>query len=947
MRLTSRFWWLATLLALVSACGRSPLGVDAPPCEAGADDGEDSDPPGFVCVGDRCYRVCETDDDCPDPQQQCIDGLCLSGPVTCGDGGVDGLEACDDGNLDWGDGCDALCRVEAGWVCTGEPSTCRCQPGLQDHDGDGRCRPGCSLIDCVYGVCDDASGVAECHCDAGYAGPACDRCAAGYVWRGGVCRPGCDLIPCVHGICDDSSGSAWCECDEGYSGSDCSECSYDYQDHDGDGVCRPACSAAVECNHGRCNDASGTAVCQCDPGYAGDACAECDADYQDHDGDGICWPSCALCEHGVCDDSDGVAECVQCETGYTGPYCAECDADYQDHDGDGTCLPRCGTADFDCWGHGDCDDSSGEARCDCDPYYGGNNCHACVVYTTTAATGDGSSWSDPLDSIHDALERAAALAEERGGVCDVWATFGRYSIRAYGPDASFVLAENVRLYGGFAGTETDLTDRRWWEHETILDGAGWGEPQSRVNHVVMASSRSVLDGVVVENGRADGDSEAGSEAASLGGGFYADSVTDVVIENCTFRSNDAVDRGGAVFVTGPSSLTISNTVFHRNSAVGGGGAIALDDAAVAAVDDCVFDRNEAARGAGLFVWGVYPSGTTTVQDSLFLRNQALDDGGQGGGIYVHRAYVSIADSAFVRNEADDGGGAIAAGYLTEVRVSGCQFGANGARKGGAMFNDGGCSNTVSASAFFSNHAEASGGAIWDGSGSDTQVVNSLFVANQAASQGGAFHGWASSPSIRGSTVVGNEAPSEGILGQSGFPVISSCILWGNEPNEIVDAGDDTLITVAYCDADGGEAICDTCAFGPGLIEDDPRFAPAPEPSSGTWEALAYAEEQYQTTFRDEAADWTPGALQGLFVQPDDRRPEQFLITANTHRSLSVAGDVTPLVLDGSAYRLFDYHLSSDSPCIDAGSLDDADLASDFEGAERDEHPDIGAFEFQP
>lgn len=51
---------------------------------------------------------------------------------TCGDGFILGLEACDDGNDDDGDGCSALCAVEAGWTCNGEPTTCTpiCGDGL-------------------------------------------------------------------------------------------------------------------------------------------------------------------------------------------------------------------------------------------------------------------------------------------------------------------------------------------------------------------------------------------------------------------------------------------------------------------------------------------------------------------------------------------------------------------------------------------------------------------------------------------------------------------------------------------------------------------------------------------------------------------------------------------------------------------------------------------------
>lgn len=47
-----------------------------------------------------------------------------SNPIACGNGKVEGTEACDDGNNTSGDGCSSACVVEAGYFCTGAPSTC-------------------------------------------------------------------------------------------------------------------------------------------------------------------------------------------------------------------------------------------------------------------------------------------------------------------------------------------------------------------------------------------------------------------------------------------------------------------------------------------------------------------------------------------------------------------------------------------------------------------------------------------------------------------------------------------------------------------------------------------------------------------------------------------------------------------------------------------------------
>ncbi len=50
----------------------------------------------------------------------------------CGDNAIEGAEQCDDGDAVGGDGCSAVCGIESGFICTGEPSICTpvCGDGL-------------------------------------------------------------------------------------------------------------------------------------------------------------------------------------------------------------------------------------------------------------------------------------------------------------------------------------------------------------------------------------------------------------------------------------------------------------------------------------------------------------------------------------------------------------------------------------------------------------------------------------------------------------------------------------------------------------------------------------------------------------------------------------------------------------------------------------------------
>jgi len=107
-----------------------------------------------------------------------------------------------------------------------------------------------------------------------------------------------------------------------------------YQDYDGNGTCLPKCNhVALSCGHGSCVDDTGVPACDCDPGYKGSACDQCAADFQDHDSDGECRPACSTPGYdcsgvGTCSDASGEAVC-------------SCPADLYD-DGKGHCVDAAG-----------------------------------------------------------------------------------------------------------------------------------------------------------------------------------------------------------------------------------------------------------------------------------------------------------------------------------------------------------------------------------------------------------------------------------------------------------------------------------------------------------------------------------------------------------------------------------------------------------------------------
>ncbi|HOX43067.1 MAG TPA: alpha-amylase family glycosyl hydrolase [Myxococcota bacterium] len=111
---------------------------------------------------------------------------------------------------------------------------------LSGCPGDTPDQP-CELACTEHGTCVIVQGREACLCDAGYQGERCGGCEAGYHREGDDCLPDgpdpCQPNPCTEpqrGVCaPDGAGGHTCACDA------------DAQDLDGDGACWPTCAAAL------------------------------------------------------------------------------------------------------------------------------------------------------------------------------------------------------------------------------------------------------------------------------------------------------------------------------------------------------------------------------------------------------------------------------------------------------------------------------------------------------------------------------------------------------------------------------------------------------------------------------------------------------------------------------------------------------------------------------
>ncbi|CAL2088963.1 conserved exported hypothetical protein [Tenacibaculum sp. 190524A05c] len=218
-----------------------------------------------------------------------------------------------------------------------------------------------------------------------------------------------------------------------------------------------------------------------------------------------------------------------------------------------------------------------------------------VIFVDKDATGnnDGSSWTNAYTDLEDALANDASNTV-------VWIAEGTYSPGASRTD-SFVLDQsNVKLYGGFKGTESQLSDRDFTQYKTVLDGDVNGDDSgvgyTSVNrtdntiHIVkIQADNCFLDGLTITNGQAD---ESSTNEAQEGSAILIQG-TNVTVKNCSIEKN-VVSRFGVVQMIDQNGfLNIENTIFKNN--FGNGGVTlytrASNDILDINITNCLFENN--------------------------------------------------------------------------------------------------------------------------------------------------------------------------------------------------------------------------------------------------------------------------------------------------------------------------------------------------------------------
>ena len=386
-----------------------------------------------------------------------------------------------------------------------------------------------------------------------------------------------------------------------------------------------------------------------------------------------------------------------------------------------------------------------------------------IIYVKLDAIGnnDGTTWGDAFTSLQSGLEAAVAGKQ-------IWVAAGTYKpsneVGGSGDRyRTFQMKNGVAIYGGFTGTEYDLSQRDISAHETILSGdiGELGNNSDNVYHIFRhqslgLNSTAVLDGFTLTGGNANG------FAPDNNGGAIANGADNSpTISNCTFTDNFASNRGGAI-LNASSSPTITNCTFTNNSTLNIGAAICNFGSSSSNINYCIFTSNTAEFGAVYNGVGSSP----VIANSTFANNYASTG---GGAIHSDTSTSLITGCTFTSNSTDGlwGGGAIVNDDSDNSSIINSTFTSNSATVGGAIINHNGSTPTITGCTFSSNVSSSDGGALAD-EGSSSSITSSNFSSNAASRNGGAIYINGGNTSVGNSTFSGNTTVAGGGGGGAGI-----------------------------------------------------------------------------------------------------------------------------------------------------------------------------------
>lgn len=289
-----------------------------------------------------------------------------------------------------------------------------------------------------------------------------------------------------------------------------------------------------------------------------------------------------------------------------------------------------------------------------------------IRYVKPGGTGDGSSWGNASGDLQKMIDELATV----NAPGEVWVAAGTYRpttqiIEGVQYAASFRMRDGIDVYGGFAGGEISKAEREkgsmpWsYTNETVLLGAdyenntaAWANNQWNVTsssrHVVWFAPMSgeedfksvtVLDGVTIKGGAANGGEGLSDFATDKGGGVYMG--LNATLQNSIVTENTSKGNGGGVYVN--AGRVVSSLIYNNSAATDGGGVFV---SGAGLVLRSMITDNSAKNGAGVYLDknnDEYPEEYLILSTSVISNNTALENGAvycNAGGVLLQNTIVN-------------------------------------------------------------------------------------------------------------------------------------------------------------------------------------------------------------------------------------------------------------------------------------------------------------------
>lgn len=388
---------------------------------------------------------------------------------------------------------------------------------------------------------------------------------------------------------------------------------------------------------------------------------------------------------------------------------------------------------------------------------------------------DGLTWETAKRTVQAAIDTAANGDH-------VWVQAGTYV-------GLVTLEEGVKLYGGFAGAETERTQRDWTANVTTLDGSKLG---TVVTAPAGASSATAVDGFTIRNGKGNwgggvschdssptiANNTITANSANIGGGIYCFARAPVITNNIiSGNSAGTTNNGGGVYCSGASPTIFGNTI-TLNTAGNGGGIYCYHSSSPKIEGNTISGNVATYNGGG----GIYCNDhcSPTIADNAISDN---DGRGFGGGIACNwYSSPTISNNTIADNTTDhlgSGGGIYCMEYSLPA-ISGNTISGNDSTYGGGIYCWGVTSpisdNTVS------GNTASYGSGIYCEHGSTTVISGNTIRDNETHSTGygGGIYCKSSPVTIRDNTICGNNGGyGAGVYCLSSSPEISNNIISAN------------------------------------------------------------------------------------------------------------------------------------------------------------------------